>query len=128
MAKEYSRSHRVAEQMQRELADLLMFEVKDPRIGMVTITAVEVTGDMAHAKIFYSAPQSKPNIANHAKTLQSIQKGLENSAGYLRTQVAKRMLLRTVPQLHFVYDESIDIGMKMAQLIDAARATDKNLD
>ena len=133
MAKEFSRSTRVAEQMQRELADLLMFEVKDPRIGMVTITAVEVTGDMAHAKIFYSAPQaqsiqSKPNVANHAKTLQSIQNGLENSAGYLRTQVAKRMLLRTVPQLHFVYDESIDIGMKMAQLIDAARATDKNLD
>jgi ribosome-binding factor A len=133
MAKEFSRATRVAEQMQRELADLLMFEVKDPRIGMVTITAVEVTGDMAHAKIFYSAPQAqsnqaKPNMANHAKTLQSIQNGLENSSGYLRTQVAKRMLLRTVPQLHFVYDESIDIGMKMAQLIDAARATDKNLD
>ena len=90
MAKEFSRATRVAEQMQRELADLLMFEVKDPRIGMVTITAVEVTGDMAHAKIFYSAPQAKPNIANHAKTLQSIQNGLENSAGYLRTQVAKR--------------------------------------
>ncbi len=128
MAKEFSRATRVAEQMQRELADLLMFEVKDPRVTMVTITAVEVTGDMAHAKIFYSAPQSKPDNANHAKTLQSIQNGLENSAGYLRTQVAKRMLLRTVPQLHFVYDESIDIGMKMAQLIDAARATDKNLD
>jgi ribosome-binding factor A len=83
---------------------------------------------MAHAKIFYSAPQSKQNIADHAKTLQSIQNGLENSAGFLRTQVAKRMLLRTVPQLHFVYDASIDIGIKMAQLIDAARATDKNLD
>ena len=128
MAKEFSRATRVAEQMQRELADLLMFEVKDPRIGMVTITAVEVTGDMAHAKIFYSAPQAKQSSLNHAKTLQSVQNGLENSAGYLRTQVAKRMLLRTVPQLHFVYDESIDIGMKMAQLIDAARATDKNLD
>ena len=128
MAKEFSRSTRVAEQMQRELADLLMFDVKDPRIGMVTITAVEVTGDIAHAKIFYSAPQAKQSSLNHAKTLQSIQNGLENSAGYLRTQVAKRMLLRTVPQLHFVYDESIDIGMKMAQLIDAARATDKNLD
>ena len=128
MAKEFSRATRVAEQMQRELADLLMFEAKDPRIGMVTITAVEVTSDMAHAKIFYSAPQAKSSNANHAKTLQSIQNGLENSAGFLRTQVAKRMLLRTVPQLHFVYDESIDIGMKMAQLIDAARATDKNLD
>ena len=114
MAKEYSRSHRVAEQMQRELADLLQFEVKDPRIGMVTITAVEVTGDMAHAKIFYSA----------AKASDSLQKGLEKSTGFLRTQLAKRMLLRTVPQLHFVYDESIDIGMKMAQLIEAARASD----
>ena len=128
MAKEFSRSIRVAEQMQRELADLLMFEVKDPRVTMVTITAVEVTGDMAHAKIFYSAPQAKQNAENHAKTLQTIQNGLEKSAGFLRTQVAKRMLLRTVPQLHFVYDESIDIGIKMAQLIDAARATDKNQD
>lgn len=114
MAKEYSRSHRVAEQMQRELADLLQFEVKDPRVGMVTITAVEVTGDMAHAKIFYSA----------AKASDSLQKGLEKSTGFLRTQLAKHMLLRTVPQLHFVYDESIDIGMKMAQLIEAARASD----
>ena len=128
MAKEFSRATRVAEQIQRELADLLMFEVKDPRVKMVTITAVEVTGDMAHAKIFYSAPQAKPAAANNAKTLQSIQNGLENSAGYLRTQVAKRMLLRTVPQLHFVYDASIDIGMKMSQLIDAARASDNKLD
>jgi len=118
MAKEFSRATRVAEQMQRELADLLQFEVKDPRVGMITITQVEVTGDMAHAKIFYTA----------AKASDSIQQGLEKSAGFLRTQIAKRMLLRTVPQLHFVYDESIDNGMKMAQLIDAARATDKNQD
>jgi ribosome-binding factor A len=116
MAKEYSRSHRVAEQMQRELADLLQFEVKDPRVGMVTITAVEVTGDMAHAKIFYST----------AKESQGVQNGLEKSAGFLRTQLAKRMLLRTIPALHFVYDESIDIGIKMAQLIEAARASDKS--
>jgi ribosome-binding factor A len=119
MAKEFSRSTRVAEQMQRELADLLQFEVKDPRVSNVTITAVEVTGDMAHAKIFYSAPPSKQD-----KTRQSLQNGLEKSAGFLRTQVAKRMLLRTVPALHFVYDESIDIGMKMAQLIEVARASD----
>ena len=110
MAKDFSRSHRVAEQMQRELADLLQFEVKDPRVGMVTITAVEVAGDMAHAKIFYSA----------AKPSDSLQQGLEKSAGFLRTQLAKRMLLRTVPQLRFVYDASIDNGMKMSQLIDEA--------
>jgi len=114
MVKEFSRATRVAEQIQRELADLLQFEVKDPRVSMVTVTTVEVTGDMAHAKIFYSA----------SKASDSLQKGLEKSAGFLRTQLAKRMLLRTVPQLHFVYDASIDIGMKMAQLIDAARASD----
>lgn len=113
MAKDFSRSHRVAEQMQRELADLLMFEIKDPRVKMVTITAVEVTGDMAHAKIFYSASQAS----------DSLQQGLEKSAGFLRTQIAKRMLLRTVPQLHFVYDASIDNGMMMSKLIDEALAT-----
>ena len=113
MAKDFSRSNRVGEQMQRELADLLQFEVKDPRVGMVTITAVEVTGDMAHAKIFYSA----------AKASDSMQQGLEKSAGFLRTQLAKRMLLRTVPQLHFVYDASIDNGMMMSKLIDEALAS-----
>jgi ribosome-binding factor A len=114
MAKEFSRNTRIAEQMRRELADLLQFEVKDPRVGMVTITEVEVSGDMAHAKIYYSA----------AKPGDSLQQGLEKSAGFLRTQLAKRMLLRTMPQLHFVYDASIDNGMKMAQLIDAALASD----
>lgn len=113
MAKDFSRSHRVAEQMQREIADLLMFEVKDPRVGMVTITAVEVTGDMAHAKIFYTA----------SKQSDSLQQGLEKSAGFLRTQLGRRMLLRTVPQLHFVYDASIDNGMKMSKLIDEALAS-----
>ena len=113
MAKDFSRSHRVAEQMQRELADLLMFELKDPRVNMVTITGVEVTGDMAHAKIFYSA----------AKSSDSLQQGLEKSAGFLRTQLGRRMLLRTVPQLHFVYDASIDNGMKMSKLIDEALAS-----
>lgn len=112
MAKEFSRSDRVAEQIQRELADLLQFEVKDPRIGMVTITEVEVSGDMSHAKIYYSA-------AEGAKELQI---GLEKSSGFLRTQLSKRLLLRTVPQLHFVYDASIDRGMKLSKLIDEALA------
>lgn len=119
MAKEFARSDRVADQIQRELADLLQFEVKDPRVGMVTITEVEVSGDMAHAKIYYSAPLQKDPAA--AKSLQA---GLEKSAGFLRGQLAKRMLLRTVPQLHFVYDASIDRGMKLSKLIDEALAPD----
>lgn len=112
MAKEFSRSDRVAEQIQRELADLLQFEVKDPRVGMVTITEVEVSGDMAHAKIYYSA----------AEGTKELQQGLEKSSGFLRTQLSKRLLLRTVPQLHFVYDASIDRGMKLSRLIDEALA------
>ncbi|MEZ0231200.1 MAG: 30S ribosome-binding factor RbfA [Methylophilaceae bacterium] len=114
MAKEFSRSDRVAEQMQRELADLLQFEVKDPRVGMVTVTEVEVTGDLAHAKIYYSAKANTPEQ----------QQGLEKSAGFLRTQLSKRLLLRTVPQLHFVYDASIDNGMKISRLIDDVLASD----
>ncbi|HEX5538359.1 MAG TPA: 30S ribosome-binding factor RbfA [Methylophilaceae bacterium] len=118
MAKDFSRSHRVAEQIQRELADLLQFEVKDPRVSMVTITDVEVSGDMAHAKIYYSANEGTSQL----------QAGLEKSAGFLRTQLAKRMLLRTVPQLHFVYDASIDRGMKLSRLIDDALAPDNLVD
>lgn len=118
MAKDFSRSHRVAEQIQRELADLLQFEVKDPRVGMVTVTEVEVTGDMAHAKIYYSAKAGTAEL----------QTGLEKSSGFLRTQLAKRMLLRTVPQLHFVYDASIDRGMKISRLIDDALAPDNLVD
>ena len=114
MAKEFARSDRVAEQMLRELADLLQFEVKDPRVGMVTVTEVEVSGDMSHAKIYYSAP------LQDSKALDALQKGLERTAGFLRSQLSKRMLLRTVPQLHFVYDASIDRGMKLSKLIDEA--------
>ena len=110
MAKAFNRNDRVSEQIQRELADLLMFEVKDPRVKMITLSAVEVAGDMAHAKVFYTA----------AKPSKGIQAGLETAAGFLRSQLGKRMLLRTVPQLHFVYDESIDRGMHMDKLIDQA--------
>lgn len=116
MAKGFTRSDRVAEQVQRELADLLQFGVKDPRVGMVTITAVEVTGDMAHAKIFYSAK----------KESKETQLGLEKAAGFLRGQLAKRMMLRVIPQLHFAYDASLDYGIKMSNLIDIALKSDKN--
>ncbi len=112
MAKDFSRSDRVAEQIQRELADLLQFEVKDPRVSMVTLTDVEVSRDMAHAKIFYSALAGTPEL----------QLGLEKSAGFLRSQLSKRMLVRSVPQLHFVYDASIEYGMKLSRLIDEALA------
>ncbi|OAJ69858.1 ribosome-binding factor A [Methylobacillus sp. MM3] len=118
MAKEFARSQRVAEQIQRELADLLQFEVKDPRVSMVTITEVEVTGDLAHAKVYYSSTENSPEL----------QKGLEKAAGFLRSQLSQRMLMRTVPQLHFVYDASIERGMRLSRLIDDAVAEDNKSD
>jgi ribosome-binding factor A len=114
MAKEFARHQRVAEQLQRELADLLQFEVKDPRVSMVTITEVEVTGDLAHAKVYYSAPENSPELVL----------GLNKASGFLRTQLSHRMLMRTVPQLHFVHDASIERGMRLSRLIDAAVAKD----
>ena len=114
MAKEFARHQRVAEQMQRELADRLQVEVKDPRVSRVTVTEVEVSGDLAHAKVFYSSTESSPEL----------QKGLEKAAGFLRSQLSQRMLMRTVPQLHFVYDASIERGMQLSKLIDDAIAED----
>ncbi|MDR2220388.1 MAG: 30S ribosome-binding factor RbfA [Methylobacillus sp.] len=115
MAKEFARSQRIAEQIQRELADLLQFELKDPRVTRVTVTEVEVSGDLAHAKVFYSAAEGSPEL----------QKGLEKAAGFLRSQLSQRMLMRTVPQLHFVYDASIERGMALSRLIDDAVAKDQ---
>ncbi|OGV72837.1 MAG: ribosome-binding factor A [Methylophilales bacterium RIFCSPHIGHO2_02_FULL_57_10] len=116
MAKEFSRSQRVAEQIRRELADLLQFEVKDPRVGKVTLTEVEVTGDLAHAKVYFVTQ----NAADDAVV------ALGKAAGFLRSQLSKRLLLRSVPQLHFVYDVSLDRGMRMSQLIDQAITSDKH--
>lgn len=118
MAKEFSRNQRVAEQIRRELADLLQFEVKDPRVGQVTVTEVEVSGDLAHAKIFFST-QGDAGAA---------LVGLQKSAGFLRTQLSKRMLLRSVPQLHFNYDNSIDHGIHVSSLIDQALSDQKSDD
>ncbi|HEY3327212.1 MAG TPA: 30S ribosome-binding factor RbfA [Novimethylophilus sp.] len=116
MAKEFSRSQRVAEQIRRELADLLQFEVKDPRASKVTLTEVEVTGDLAHAKIYFVTQED----ASAAVT------ALGKAAGFLRSQLSRRLLLRSVPQLHFVYDESLDRGMRLSQLIDKARSSDNS--
>jgi ribosome-binding factor A len=115
VAKEFSRSQRVAEQMRRELATLLQFEVKDPRVAKVTLTEVEVAGDLAHAKVFFVTP-GEAEAASIA---------LAKAAGFLRSQLSQRMLMRSVPQLHFVYDESMDRGMHLSQLIDQAIASEK---
>jgi ribosome-binding factor A len=118
MKKNSQRAQRVGDQMQRELAELLRLHVKNPRIGMVTVTAVEVSPDLSHAKIFFTHLAGKEQAATTVAALQ-------HSAGYLRTELAHRFKLYTVPQLHFVYDDSIESGLKLSKLIDDAVAEDR---
>ncbi len=119
MPKDFSRTLRVADQIQRELADLLQNEIKDPRIGAITITAVEVTRDYSHAKVFYTA------LINQEERFL-VEKGLENAKGFLRSSLSHRMKLRITPQLHFVYDESVEYGVHLSKLIDEAIAQDQS--
>lgn len=121
MPKDYARTERVAEQIQRELAELIRLEIKDPRVCMITLTGVEVTRDYAHAKVFYTALEGSTKAA-------SVQEGLERASGFLRSRLAQAMKLRITPQLHFVYDTSVEQGAHLSQLIDRAIASDKQLD
>ena len=114
------RLNRVAEQIQHELADLLRTEVKDPRVGMVTVTGVDVSADMAHAKVYFTALTGREHGA-------AAEAALTRTGGFLRSQLSQRLKLFTVPQLHFVYDDSIESGMRLSQLIDAAVADDRKL-
>lgn len=115
MPKDQSRPRRVAEQIQRELAELIQLEVKDPRVGMVTLTDVEVTPDYSHAKIYFT-------LLNQGHSLQESLEGLNRAAGYLRSQLAHRMRLRIMPQLHFVFDSSVERGVMLSHLIEEAVA------
>ncbi len=114
MSKEYSRSLRVAEQIQRELARLVQTEVKDPRVGMVTISEVRVSNDLAHAKVFVTVIGSDAEGAAESVGI------LNRAAAYLRHALGQRLLLRITPQLHFVYDETLDKSARLAALIDAS--------
>ncbi|MCO8164132.1 30S ribosome-binding factor RbfA [Pseudomonas sp. 21LCFQ010] len=119
MAKEYSRTQRIGDQMQRELAQLIRREVKDPRLGLVTITAVDVSRDLSHAQVYVTVMGRDGND----EVAQSI-KVLNTAAGFLRMQIGREMKLRTVPQLHFRYDESVSRGAHLSALIERAVAED----
>ena len=118
MKRHSQRAQRVADQIQRELADLIVNEVKDPRVGRVTITGVDVTADLAHATVRFSHLAGKEHAAE-------IVTALQRAAGFLRSALSHRLDLYSVPQLHFAYDDSIESGMRLSQLIDDAVAADK---
>jgi ribosome-binding factor A len=120
MAKVFSRTQRIGDQMQRELAMLIPREVRDPRLGFVTVTAVEVSRDVGHAKVFVTVMGD-----NEAEKISQNLEILNESAGYLRMLLGKSMKLRSVPQLHFHYDASITRGAHLSALIERAVAEDK---
>ena len=113
MPKDYSRTRRVGEQIQREMAQLVQQEIKDPRLGLVTISAVKLSKDMSHANIFFT-------VLDEEHPIEETLKILEGASGFLRHELAKRMQLRIVPHIHFKYDESISYGNDLSALINKA--------
>jgi len=121
--KEFSRGRRVADHIQRELATLIQQEIKDPRIGMVTISDVKVSRDLAYADVYFtliSADMSPTNMSESETVLNS-------AAGFLRSQLAKSLSTRITPRLRFHFDVTIENGARMDQAIHAARARDASL-
>lgn len=118
MPKEFSRTRRVGEQIQRELAVLIQQELKDPRLGMLTISAVEVSKDMSVAKVFVTVFNE---AQDRAKTLEALQ----HAAGFLQHELGRNLSLRSIPKLRFVYDESIVRGAELSALIDRAVSEDR---
>lgn len=104
------RAERIALQMQREISDIIQSQVKDPRVGFVTVTAVEVTNDFQHAKVYVSVlgNEGEREISLHA---------LDRARGFIRTEIGRRIRLRLTPEIQFALDESLDYSMKIGRVL-----------
>lgn len=118
MPREFKRAERVAGQIRRELAQVIQKEVRDPAVGFISVSDVEVTRDLAHAKVFVTVFESE----KAAETLEALQR----KAPWLRHRLSQEMRLRSVPELHFHHDSSVETGQRMDGLIEAALASDRS--
>ncbi|AIN18508.1 MULTISPECIES: 30S ribosome-binding factor RbfA [Yersinia] len=116
MAKEFSRSQRVSQEMQKEIALILQREIKDPRVGMATVSGIELSRDLAYAKVFVTFLNVLTDNAD-PDTVKNGIKALQDASGYIRTLLGKAMRLRIVPELTFAYDNSLIEGMRMSNLV-----------
>lgn len=116
MAREYSRTSRFSEVVMRELALMLQREISDPRVGMVTVSHVDVTADLKYAKVYVT----RFNGFESEQDAEECIKGLNSASGYLRRGLAGRVKLRNIPELLFVYDKTLENGFKMDELIAKA--------
>ena len=134
-----ARAQRIADQIQREIATLIQLEVNDPRVGMVSVTGVDVCNDLAHAKILFtvlnthhgdeglvSDTLTDPGALDQLEIDENL-KALRKASGFLRTLLAKRLRLRSTPKLQFIYDSSVQRGQRLSGLIDDALAADRKL-
>lgn len=118
MSNEFKRTDRIAQTMLRKLAQMIQQEIKDPRLGgFITLSAVKVSRDLSHAKVYFTVLNSDPDIAAEV---------LNTASGYLRSLLAKTMKLRIIPELHFVFDESVEYGKRLSRLIDEANPAEED--
>ena len=113
MKRGQGRPQRLGDLIQRELSELIRLDLRDPRVGMLTITSVDVSPDLANAKVFFTMFEKDK--------LEDTLHGLKRSAGFLRSQLAKRISMYTTPELRFVYDESVERGDRLSRLIDSTK-------
>ena len=118
MPKEFSRTQRLGGQVQRELAQVIQQELRDPRVGFVTISAVELSRDLSHAKVFVTLMDPAQDVA---ETLRALNK----AAGFLRRHLGQRMVMRSLPELRFVFDKSLDEGSRIDELLHQVAAEKK---
>ena len=112
-----ARGLRVADQIRTDLSEIIWSQLKDPRVGMITLTEVQVTVDYAHAKVYFTTLSDAP------EQIDTILAGLQRASGFLRAELGRRLHIHTLPQLHFLHDTSTMNGIAMSQLIDVAVST-----
>ncbi|MEH7108037.1 MULTISPECIES: 30S ribosome-binding factor RbfA [Bacillaceae] len=115
------RANRVGEQMKKELSDIIGRKLKDPRIGFVTVTDVQVSGDLQQAKVFIS-------VLGDDEQKENTLKGLAKAKGFIRTEIGHRIRLRKTPEIIFEFDESIDYGNRIETLLHQLHSDDKPLE
>ena len=117
MPKEFSRTSRIEAQIQREVAPLIQYKMRDPRVHSVNITGVKVSGDLAFADIFFTV--------HDEENKEAVVDVLNNAAGFLRKELAHCLRLRAIPSIKFIYDQSITEGHRLSRLIDETRAKER---
>jgi ribosome-binding factor A len=123
MAREFKRTDRVAEQLQRELAQIIQLEIRDPRVGMVTVCAVDLSRDLHYATVYVTFLGIEETVG----ATQAAIDVLNDASSYIRTLIGKRMRMRAVPHVKFLFDQSISRGRDLSSLIKQARDKDSQL-